>query len=242
MESLLNKIFIDHGFNQPIKGSHVHFYEKKDAEKQEYYLIDFIEPLGLNNYIESDSTSEVFKLFDDQKKEKKDVEKNTSLIICVKVKNIKDEIGKIRNNILSIEEDDYWFKKYIIVYSDSSIPVITDIIDIKDYFNKLLLDNEVFTDYKNDIYLNEGYFLTIQLFLKLPFLNVPIQTQNNYRSIENILAQQLSEAELNFSNKLRSMVDVYSDEYWETLKINCATTNATNEIVKKFFDQFESNA
>lgn len=242
MEDLLNRLFTDHGFNEPVSRGNALFYEKQDGKKPEYYLVNFVSPNALKGYMEGESAANVFDLFNQQTKEKQDVEKNTSLIICVQVDNIKQHIVGIKNDILLIEEDDYWFKKYIIVYSKESLPPNIDTTNFKDYFEALLTNNQLFKQYKEGMYNNEEYFLTIQLFLKLPFLNVPINSTNNYHSIEQLLEQLLTPNEMQLFYKLRELEDLYSDDYWEQLKHGCVSTTGANEIVNAFLKQFESNA
>lgn len=242
MDNLIEIIFTANGFIESARKESARFYKKQDEQKKEYYLVDFINPADLTDFMRKEKANNIFELFEEQKKEGVDIEKNTSLVLCVRLNNIKSDISAIKNDILLIEEDDFWFKKYIITYSDASIPNAPVSGNYLEHFNELLLDNETFREYKNDVYLNEKYFLVIQLFLKLPFLIVPINTQNNFNTIEDILSQQLSTIEMQFALNLKDIEGLEEAEYWERLKNNCIANTDPDDLIKEFFDKFENHA
>jgi hypothetical protein len=242
MKELLKNIFAVNGFSERKINGDTYFFEAKDSKKSEYYLIDFIESDKIKGYLNTDALESVFTLFNDQKKEKQDIEKNTSLIICLRLNNIKEDIEGIRNDILRIEEDDYWFKKYVIVYSDNSLPQPTDGIDYIEYFNGLLADSERFKEYKSDIYQNEGYYLAIQIFLKIPFINVPVKITSSYRSIEDLVAEKLSATEKDLLYKLRSLSDINDPAFWEVIKSDSVLAGNGSTSINDFLDRFKPNA
>lgn len=242
MEELIEIIFTENGFVESGRKDSVIFYKKQDEQKKEYYLVDFINPEDLSDFMNKEKANNIFELFEEQKKQGVDIEKNTSLLLCVRLNNIKNDISAIKNDVLFIEEDDFWFKKYVITYSDGSVPDAPVTGTYLEYFNQFLLDNDTFREYKNDVYLNEKYFLVIQLFLKLPFLNVPINTENNFNTIEDILSQQLSTIEMQFAVNVISIEGLEDAEYWERLKSNCMANTDTDDLIKEFFDKFEHDA
>ena len=242
MKELLENIFLANGFSRPILKENAFFFEANDLKRSEYYLVDFIEGDKVKGYLESDAMENIFALFNDQKRERQDVEKNTSLIICVKVTNIQNEIGIIRNDILKIEEDDYWFKKYVIVYSDNSLPLPTPEINYIQHFSDLLINSDAFREYKTNIYQNESYYLTIEMFLKIPFINVPIKETANYRSIEELLAKKLSIQEKDLLSKLRFFTDIYEPTLWDKIKSDSVLTSGVSNSSNDFLDRFKPNA
>jgi hypothetical protein len=60
----------------------------------------------------------LIKIFNKKKKDLNEIEKNTSLIILLKVENLKKDFEELKNQIMRIEEDEYFFRKYIIIYND----------------------------------------------------------------------------------------------------------------------------
>ena len=242
MKELLKKIFLANGFSNPILKENAFFFETKDLKRSEYYLVDFIEGDKIKGYLEPDAMENIFTLFNDQKRERQDVEKNTSLIICVRVNSIQNDIGVIRNDILKIEENDYWFKKYVIVYSDNSLPLSIPDIDYIQHFSDLLINSDAFTQYKTNIYQNESYYLTIEMFLKIPFINVPIKETINYRSLEELLVEKLSIQETDLLYKLRLFTDIYEPALWDKIKSDSVLTSGISNSSNDFLDRFKSNA
>lgn len=242
MDELIEIIFNENGFIESGRKESAYFYKKKDEEKKEYYLVDFINSDDLVDFMDREKANNLLELFEEQKKLGKDIDKNTSLLLCVRLNNLKNDISSIKNALLRIEEDDFWFKKYVITYTEASLPDVPVTGTYQDYFNQFLLDNETFKEYKNDVYLNEKYFLIIQLFLKLPFLNVPINTQNNFNTIEDILERQLSTIEMQFAMHLKSIQGLDDPEYWDKLKNNSISNTDTDDLINDFFDKFELNA
>ncbi len=242
MQELIEKIFAEHDFAEAQRKDNSYFYSKKSDNDIEYFLVDFIDAEDLKGYIEGDKASNIFTLFEENRNKKNDVEKNTSLILCVKVDNIKTGIHAIKNDILAIEENDYWFKKYTIVYTDNALPAPNTETDIIEQLNKQILDSGVFQVYKDNIYVNEQYFLTIQLYLKLPFLIVPTQSQVNYRTISEILALKLTGDDIELQEKIKDLEDIDSTEFWDTLKSSVLDTTASDDFMQQFINKFSTDA
>lgn len=105
------------------------------------------------------------------------IEKNSSLIVLVKCSSI-EAIEDLQQQILLFEEDQYFFKKYVILYTDASIsglnttPLVPELrikINDKTKFNRFATEG-----YKSEI---AEYLVVMQLFIKLPFLNLDHGTE-----------------------------------------------------------------
>ena len=100
------------------------------------------------------------------------IEKNSSLIVLVNCSNI-NAITVLQQQILLLEEDQYFFKKYVILFTDESINGLTDSPLIPSLRTKIKQD-QTFTRFANEGYIDEiaEYIVIVQLFVKLPFLNL----------------------------------------------------------------------
>lgn len=98
------------------------------------------------------------------------LEKNSSLIILVQANDI-TEIQQLQSQILLIEEDRFFVKKYIIVYTSGSLAKIrenkTNAQLQSELNNQTAFLNILNNGFTSD---NEDYILVLQLFIKLPFL------------------------------------------------------------------------
>jgi len=241
MKALINNIFAEHGFSR-MGGENAIFFEKDIQDRQEYFLVDFIDATQFKGYLQGEQGSEVFALFEEHKKRKKDIEKNTSLLLCIRLDTMAGDIAGLKNGILDFEENEYWFKKYTLVYTDASVPQPAEGASVMEHFNTLLLDNERFSSYKENSYADETYFLGIQLFLKLPFLAVPQHDQVNYRTISEILKDKLSEAEILFMEKLRTLEGMDAEGYWENIRAASLETGGEEEMIQAFMNKFRTDA
>ncbi|GEM_PF-2602797 len=242
MQQLIEKIFKEHDFALPQRKGDSYFYCKNGDNDVEYFLVDFINAEDLKGYLESNKAENMFALYEENRIQKNDIEKNTSLVLCIKVGNIKEGIQAIKNDILNIEENDYWFKKYTLIYSDEATRDLITESNILEQLNNSILDTEVFKAYKDDIYLNEQYFVIIQLFLKLPFLIVPTQTQANYRTITDILALKLTDTDINLRETIRTVEEIDSSEFWDSFKSNLLDSTTNDDMIRQFINQFSTDA
>ncbi|TKI89490.1 hypothetical protein FC695_35915, partial [Bacillus cereus] len=106
------------------------------------------------------------------------MEKNFSLLVCL---NYNKEIDvEMQKDIYEIEENPYDFKKYVLIYSDEQVQMLSKellspeyrmlipVEGIKNVLNKILIDNARFYNFKN--YMNDTvYDLITKIFIKLPF-------------------------------------------------------------------------
>jgi hypothetical protein len=119
------------------------------------------------------------------------IEKNSSLLVLVKCSNI-NAIGTLQQQILLFEEDQYFFKKYVILYTDTSIAGLVTIPLIPELRTKIN-DIVTFTRFAAEGYQEEiaEYLVIMQLFIKLPFLNLDYGT-DGFTSLNQKIASTLS--------------------------------------------------
>ncbi|TCK82909.1 ABC-three component system middle component 1 [Albibacterium bauzanense] len=119
------------------------------------------------------------------------IEKNSSLIVLVNCSNI-DAIGDLQQQILLIEEDQYFFKKYVILYTEASISGLTATPLIPELRTKVK-DNTTFNVFARKGYQSDiaEYLVIMQLFIKLPFLNL-VYNKERFTSLSQKLTSILS--------------------------------------------------
>ena len=119
MYKILHNIFMESKLVKSEKSTEsISFYFK---ENQQYYIVVEYSVEEFKDFFDSTKTDSIISFFDDRKKESGDIQKNSSIIICVKVDNLKKEFRELNNQIMKIEEDEYFFKKYVIVYTENSV-------------------------------------------------------------------------------------------------------------------------
>lgn len=145
-----------------------------DMDRGSYYLAVLVEEqmLGYNSV-------ELFNSYYDEVKGldegyRPDMDKNLSLIVCVKRRNLLSD-PKLHKVIFDIEEDPYFFKKYVLTYTDSQVELLIKNqgdISIIEHLYRVLNDDNSFQEHKNDPIQESEYNLISKLFIKLPFLNL----------------------------------------------------------------------
>jgi len=164
----------------------IDFYYK---ENQDFFIVEDFSKDELNNFFKDKKTNSLVNLLDNLKNDDsknifKDIEKNTSLIILLKVQKLKEEFEELKNQIMKIEEDEYFFRKYIIVYDAKSEKIIKEIENIEKINDEL--NNIKLEEFRKCNFKNSKWYLIMQLFIKLPFLKVKVKELKLDNLLENI--------------------------------------------------------
>src|SRR5699024_8188652 len=94
------------------------FYNKSEVE---YYFTAKYSQEEFLNFFEADKSNNIIEQFDKFKSKDSNIKKNTSLIIYLEVDNIENFYIQNKGLIFKIEEDEYFFRKYVIIYTADSI-------------------------------------------------------------------------------------------------------------------------
>lgn len=234
MEELVKKLLSECAYNEKTEG--ITFYSKDD--KSFFFIINFSEeeftPLKNNNLIKE---NQQYKAVMNGLKEiinsggQITIEKNSSLIVLVKCSSI-EAIEDLQNQILLFEEDQYFFKKYVILYTDASVsglnanPLVPELrmkINDKTNFNRFAREG-----FKSEI---AEYLVVMQLFIKLPFLNLDHGTEGFTSLNQKIIFVLNAEAELYKSilNRSEELGQIDFSKPEDEAKINQLLNNLLND-------------
>lgn len=166
MIEILRKIYEENDFQMKILMDEILFSEKLE---QEYYITARYYEEELDMFFELDKTNEIIMKFEELSFEKRDIKKNTSLIIFIETRNIECFYNKYRNSLFKIEEDEYFFRKYVIVYSKDSIKKIKSDANISNQIHEILLTEDRMEEFQNKYYADEEFFVALQLIVNFPF-------------------------------------------------------------------------
>jgi hypothetical protein len=174
MEQLIEKLLTECGYSKRDQG--ISLYSKED--KSFFLMVSISEEVFLslrNKDLIRDNQS--YKVVLDGFKQlintgdQVAVEKNTSLLVLVRCLEI-GAIVKLQQQILLFEEDEYFFKKYVILYTDDSIIGLNS-TPLVPQLRVKVKNKEHFNQFAGEGYLPElaEFLVVVQLFIKLPFLN-----------------------------------------------------------------------
>ena len=174
METLIKTILTNNSF---VFNEEIHGFEK---EKKSYFFTETITAEQLQEIKnktflnESEWYHEFLSQFNEacNKENYSALEKNSSLIILVNSSNI-TEIERLQSQILLIEEDQFYVKKYVIVYTSNALEKISDSISNEQLLtavnNKTAFQSILSNGLTQE---QEDYLLLLQVFIKLPFLSL----------------------------------------------------------------------
>ncbi|MGV0995996.1 ABC-three component system middle component 1 [Empedobacter falsenii] len=206
IQAIIKRIFEESEFE-----NNEHYYSK---DNNQFYLTlhlnetEFKSIENKNSIEEIPSYKELLEYFNGlvQSGTCTSIEKNTSLLIFVKCQNI-NALEKYKQQILLLEEDQYFFKKYVILYTDGAIRNINTNAILPDLETKLGR-NENFENYSKNGFIPEleEYLFILQLYIKIPFISLP-DFDNQFKSLDTKITESLG---ANHSIK-EVVIDNYGD-------------------------------
>ena len=197
--------------------------------KSEYFIISQYSQEELHDFFENDKTSQIIDKFERQSKisEHENIKKNTSLFILVEVDNLKEafEDDKIQKSILLIEEDYYYFRKFIILYTRNGLLDLRDKATNEALYNYLEFSIDAFED---DMFFSESYFMAMEIGVKLPFFTLP-KRNDIYQSIES----QYQDDKDELDNRL---LDFYTKNTDEKLSKSLKDISTDDQIISDLLE------
>lgn len=115
----------------------------------------------------------------------KEAEKNTSLLVLLQIEQISEGI---LDDIVEIENDPFYFKKYVLAYTKSSKEAIKQ-YSVKN-FSSILMQPRNFQALKNEAEVSDPYHLLYSIAHKLPFLMTDVQVQDTSLSSNQYIPKE----------------------------------------------------
>lgn len=140
----------------------------KHCDYSDFWII--VSVVGTFNLEDQETIAEKAKTIFAQYKE---AEKNTSLLVLLQVEQISEGI---LDAIVEIENDPFYFKKYVLAYTKSSKEVIEQ-YSIEN-FSSILMQPQNFQALKDEVKVSNPYHLLYSIAHKLPFLMTDVQVQD----------------------------------------------------------------
>ncbi|MGL5124977.1 MAG: ABC-three component system middle component 1 [Fusobacteriaceae bacterium] len=174
MENILREIFNSYNFLQ-IEELNKNEWFIENVNKNSFYAVIFLSESD-ENTLENIINQKQENLYENlsSKENFNAIVKNTNLLILLKSDK------EMNEQIMAIEEDEYFFKKYILKYSSNELTSLSE-------HRKIILEKieNIKYDYagfkkfkqKQEFYDNNWFSLLMKLYIKIPELNL-----SNYRN------------------------------------------------------------
>lgn len=167
--------------NKEIPGGKVYFYDDSNG-KEAFWLV--IEENDIEKLIDKQS-----ELFNACKKvcQSPALDKNISMLILWDTGG-KIEIQKMKEHIMSVEEDQYYFKKYVLYFSCEELQDLKQQMkddNIADFIKEQIVLPNTFAEYKEDSIKQHQTWRTLiyRVSMKLPFMDVKVERSEKLESL-----------------------------------------------------------
>ncbi|PFO75676.1 hypothetical protein COJ86_03840 [Bacillus cereus] len=181
MKKIIKKIFSDHDFNEyelSLIGeeNNVQFFANLNKNSVNFYIVVFVNKIE-NTFLD-ERVPEIFSAIKSlEKGYDPRMDKNLSMLVCLHTDNEAD-LKELHKNIFEIEEDPYFFKKYVFSFTKEQEKTLTELFEreegenSKSIINKIVNDNENFISFKRNpgILSDSEYGICSRLLIKLPFI------------------------------------------------------------------------
>ncbi len=215
MNKFLSAILSSNGYNR-INNTPLELF----GNKHEFFLIQCFEMEEIQDFFKTvklDYLISEFQKLDDEK-----IKKNTSLFILIKVYDIHQFYNNYLNTIVAIEEDEYYFRKYIIFYTDEGL---NDLNPDVQYLLHIVqnniddLEESLFDKFEKNMFFDDSYFIAMQLIIKLPFISLP-HSDKPFATIEDKIKLRMeSEQQVKKEQQVNQILEWFdSDNIREQLE------------------------
>jgi|GEM_PF-1163684 len=162
------------------------FYSSVD-QSQVFLIFSLLESQLLNmDFLEILPT--IANAFRNTEEYESDMEKNTSLILCVK-RDIKSE--RLVPTQIAIEDDPYYFKKYVLSYypeDPQRFDKLKNEYEMEsniEFVQTYILNTEHFLSFRDNAHNDSMYRLVSDLFIKIPIMPIEFGTTEGLRTVES---------------------------------------------------------
>lgn len=221
IERVILNILKENGFNKYIKieddniNNLIFAYRENDV-KNEFYLVGTIEQNSFIKLEENKVFSFISKKIKESSAYKPEVDKNTSLVLCVLKNKSEKSYELVEKKELQIEENPYFFKKYMLSVDEKLVEeIFGDILEcyseknqISKYIENEIIDTENFKNYKLNPENEEKYELLSRIVMKIPVMSIKIPDNKSIKPLANMINDEIKKEDL---EKVQKLVEYISE-------------------------------
>ncbi len=197
MIDLIKNIFTSYGYtNTGLDSPDLTLYSSS-GDREEYWLVTRINS-------ETDALQEQQNFFDRCAThiDSPTLEKNVSLLMVWETSGHLP-LEDLKRKIMQIEEDAYFFKKYVLHYAPQQKVALQQELgeenSLKDFLSEKIVNQDIFKRYKNEKLENSHTMtwesLIYRMAIKIPFINVKIESKDDLGSLKRENQEAIDEKE-----------------------------------------------
>lgn len=245
MRELIQQIFKAYGFGEKWQDDSIEFYAAESEEKISFFLIDYIEATSGDiteatmlkmlkklekNYINDENTNKEgikrkiqMLIANDNTNIAAQIDKNTSAIYPIKLDSL-NNLDKYRNLIYSVEESPYYFRRFVLPYTEKQVVELKKIIldnpekNIVNVLSEIANQEDAYYELAGHRNLDNAYELVIRLFSKIHFIQYNFVAQQKPMAVEKRIESEMDAEFLKYHTLIsKNCVDI--DEYIKVLNL-----------------------
>ena len=165
----------------------LNIFKHREVESQIFIVLQILESqlVAQDNY--KDLVIEIANYFRENDIYVPDMDKNTSLIYCVK-----RDIKSNKLDELKVKDDPFYFKKYVFAYSEAQSDEFKKLRKqhnwtINELIQTYIFDTENFSKFKKNGDNEKIYKLVSELFIKIPIIPINFETNGEIKSVSEYM-------------------------------------------------------
>ena len=167
----------------------LNIFQHKKIESHIFIVLQILESQLVVQDNHKDLVIEIANYFRENDIYVPDMDKNTSLIYCVKRDINSDKLDELK---VKIEDDPFYFKKYVFVYNDAQADEFKKLcMQYGQTASKLLqtyiLDSENFNKFKKNGDNEKIYKLVSELLNKIPIIPINFESRGEIKSVSDYM-------------------------------------------------------
>jgi hypothetical protein len=120
------------------------------------------------------------------------------------------DLRDMKRKVMAIEEDPYFFKKYVLYFSPKERTALYETIgtySLYEFLKEKIISQDVFSQYRKDALSQSWHALLFRIAIKLPFVPIDIPQTDGLKSLFNenkMKIEQSSDKELHIFDQIIS--------------------------------------
>ena len=167
----------------------LNIFKHREVESQIFIVLQILESQLVAQKNTQDLVIEIANFFRENDVYVPDMDKNTSLIYCVNKDVNSDKLDELK---VKIEDDPFYFKKYVFAYSEAQSDEFKKLRKqhnwtINELIQTYIFDTENFSKFKKNGDNEKIYKLVSELLIKIPIIPINFETNGEIKSVSEYM-------------------------------------------------------
>lgn len=167
----------------------LNIFKHREVESQIFIVLQILESQLIAQNNNKELVIEIANYFRENDVYVPDMDKNTSLIYCVK-KDVNS--GKLDKLKVKIEDDPFYFKKYVFTYDQAQADEFKKLCrqhgqSASELIQTYILDTDIFNNFKKNGDNEKIYKLVSELLIKIPIIPISFETNEEIKCVSDYM-------------------------------------------------------